>query len=210
MRDPGLSEEPPDAAWLDEHADRRRERFERRKRGLDADRRGRRAEMSLLDLHRHAVEREVRLSTVPGASPEAGRGGGSDGSVNRLGAPSGQILIGSQQLMEDDPRYREHVRVIRSRLERLHDLLDEYEGLGASAVRTMLTEEKDREILAKGRGLSAQAVVDLLGRDIAGSPETVRRVRRKNGCSARDGEQLPDRPAVAQGNVRRVVIEGER
>jgi hypothetical protein len=187
-------------------ADRRRTQFEKRKRGFDSERRQRRAGLTLLELHRHAVEREIRLSTVAAANPEAGRGGGSDGSVNRLGAPAGQILIGSQQLMEDDPRYEEHLRVIRSRLEGWHELLDEAEGLGATAVKTMLSEEKDREILTKGRGLSAQAVVDLLGRDITGSPETVRRVRRKNGCSAKDGELLPDPPARS-GNVRRVVID---
>ena len=39
-------------------------------------------------------------------------------------------------------------------------------------------------------GLSPVAVVEKLGRDIAGSPETVRRVRRQAGRSGKDGHRV--------------------
>ena len=123
---------------------------------------GRGRETSPLGLHRRAVGRLAKLSAAPG-----------------------------QQRLDDDQIWREHWHVIRSRLERVHDKLDEAEGLGPAAVRTMLAEEKDRAILSQGRGFTARAVVDLLGADIAGSPETVRRVRRKHGYRSGDGEPLP-------------------
>ena len=172
------------------------ERYERRKRDFDAERRGHRAGMSTLELHRAAVERQAKISTVAAGNVEPGRGG--DGPV---GPPR-------QQQLDDDPRWREHEAVIRSRLERMHELLDEAEGLGAVAEKAMISAEKDQLILTKGKGMSASAVVALLGTDVAGSPETVRRVRRRAGVSVKDGlerEQV-DLPAAT---VRRVVIDRE-
>lgn len=178
--------------WVDDEAERRRQRWEKRKRQLDTDRRLGRAGMSALELHHLAVERAGRLSTVAAGSVEPSRGGGE-----RAGPPR-------QQTLDDDPRWREAWYVIRRRLEELHRLLDEAEGLGPVAASTMLKEEKDRLIVSDGRGLSCDAVVDLLGREVAGSSRTVWRVRREAGVSTVDGEPLPDRD---DPRVRRVQID---
>ena len=163
-------------AWLEEEARHREARFERKKLGADTERRGERAEMTVLELHRHAAERAAKLSTVAAGSVEQSRGGGE-----RAGPPRPQSL-------DDDPRWREQWRVIRGRFERVHDLLDEAEGHGTTAATAqMLGMEKDRKVLEEGEGLTAVGVVELLGSDIAGSPETVRRIRRKSGRSIKDG-----------------------
>ena len=83
--------------------------------------------------------------------------------------------------------------MIESRLRRVHELLDEAEGLGPVAAKTLLGSEKDDLIIREGLGLSPLAVVEKLGRDIAGSPETVRRVRRARGRSMKDGSTLDER-----------------
>lgn len=206
-----LPEEPPDHDWLKAETERRHHRFTRRQQQFDADRRLQRAELTTLELHRLAIEREAKLSTVAAGNVEPSRGGS-----DRIGPPR-------QQLLDDDPIWREHWQIIRSRLLRAHESLDEAEGLGANAVRTMLTDEKDLEVLRKGRGLSAQAVVDLLGRDIAGSAETVRRKRRRThdqttrefqllgfAVSVKDGEPILDRSDRPPNQLRRVVIDDER
>jgi hypothetical protein len=157
-------------AWVEQEARRREIRFERKREARDQERRMARAAMTALELHRLAAERTARISTVAGGSVERSRGGGE-----RAGPPRPQSL-------EDDPRWQEQWRVIRGRLDRVHDLLDEAEGLGLSATTTtMIGAEKDRKVLEQGEGLSALGVVELLGRDIAGAPETVRRLRRKSG-----------------------------
>lgn len=172
------------------------ERFERRRRDFNADRTGRRATQTVHDLYTEAVEREARLSTVPAGNVERSRGGTG---------PSGP---GAQQTMDDDPRWREHWTVIRSRLERVLELLDEAEGIGPIAANTtMLGAEKDKRIIAE-EGLSPLAVVEKLGRDIAGSPETVRRVRRAAGRSGKDGRRIEETTtSTLPGSVRRVVID---
>ena len=181
--------------WADREAERRATRWEKRKRGIDAERRERRAQMSDLELHRHLVERYGTLSTVAAGNVEPSRGGG-DG----VGPPK-------QQQLEDDWRWRETLTVVRSRLERAHELLDEAEGVGpVASTTTMIGEEKDKRIISDGEGLSPGAVVEKLGRDIAGSPETVRRVRKAAGRSTKDGYRIEaslDMPRP----VRRVVID---
>lgn len=163
--------EGPDPEWLELNARRREERFEKRKLSFDADRRQQRSDMTGLELHRHALERQAKISAVAAGNVAPSRGGG-DG----VGPPK-------QQLLDDDPRWLETWAVIRARLERAHELLDEAEGLSTVAsVTTMLSEQKDKLICDRAnRGLRAQAVVDRLGSDIAGSVETVRRVRRRMG-----------------------------
>lgn len=187
-----------DRSWEETNARHREERFAKKKRGMDAERREHRAEMTGLELHRLAVERAGRLSTVQVGNVEPSRGGGT-----QVGPPR-------QQLLDDDPRWTEHWAVIESRLRRVHELLDEAEGLGPVAAKTLLGSEKDDLIIREGLGLSPLAVVEKLGRDIAGSPETVRRVRRARGRSMKDGSTL-DEPGssttTAPGTVRRVVID---
>jgi hypothetical protein len=182
-----------DRASEDVLSDRAAKRWERRKPNIDEERRQARARMTPLELHRHAVERATTISTVAGGNVEPSRGHGDS------------ALPPSQQLLDDDPRWREHEAVIRSRLLRLHELLDEAEGLGPVAATTkMLGEEKDERIRKEGEGLSAIGVVELLGRDIAGSPETVRRVRKAAGRSTKDGRRI-DAPDTS--GMRRVRID---
>ena len=180
--------------WVADHADRRRDRWDKRKRQLDTDRRIKRAGMTALQLHHLAVEREAKISTV--SAPPVGRSSPSS-EHERVGPPR-------QQTLDDDPRWREIWFVVRRRLEDAHRLLDEAEGHGPTAASTMMKEEKDRLILSEGRGLSCDAVVDLLGREVAGSSRTVWRVRREAGMSTVDGEPLPERD---DPRVRRVVID---
>jgi hypothetical protein len=180
--------------FVDGLVERNAARWEKRKRGIDADRRARRGEMSVLELCRLAIERQAKISAVPAGNVEPSRGGSE-----RAGPPA-------QQLLDDDPMWRNHWTVIRSRLERVHEKLDEAEGLGpVAATTTMLAEEKDKRILGE-EGLEPLDVVEKLGRDIAGSPETVRRVRRAAGRSAKDGRRID--PAAPTPSVRRVVIMG--
>jgi hypothetical protein len=178
--DPEREVQRVDASTEDLFAERRGERFAKRARGFAEERTARRAAMDLLALHRAAIERQGTLSTVKAGSTERGRGG-----VETFGFPP------SQQQLDDDPRWREHWQVIRSRLLRVHELLDEAEGHGTVAGNMqMLGVEKDRLILSReNQGLSAQAVVDKLGSHIAGSAETVRRIRRNNGLDHRGYER---------------------
>lgn len=164
-----------DGAWEEQHARRREERFEKRRRDFAADARGRRATMTVLELVREALERATTISTVASGNVEPSRGGSDPAGPPR------------QQTMNDDPRWRETWAVIHSRALRALELLDEAEGLGTVAATTkMLGVEKDRLVLRE-EGFSPIAVVEKLGRDIAGSPETVRRIRRKAGRRASDG-----------------------
>lgn len=172
-----------DSKTEDEYAQRRAERFLKRARQFAEQRRERRAGTDTLQLHREAIERAMTLSAVGGSS--VGRSSPSSES-QRVGPPRPQLL-------DDDPRWREHWTVIRSRLERVHELLDEQEGHGTvAATNLMLGAEKDKLILhPSNRGLRAQAVVDKLGSEIAGSVETVRRVRRANSLDHL-GNERPD------------------
>lgn len=180
---------------------RSHERWAKRKRSIDSERRMRRADMTALELHRHAVEREGKLSTVAAAQV----GLSSPNSERQMPGPP------RQQTLDQDPRYLEAWYVIRRRLEDVHRLLDEAEGHGPTAVSTMTSDEKNRLILVDGRGHSCEAVVDLLGREVAGSSRTVWRIRRNEAekvlgypVSTVDGERLPDRD---DARVRRVVID---
>lgn len=175
-----MEAERVDLEWEDAHTRTSRQQWGEQKRSLDADRRIARAEMSRLDLHRHAVERAGRLSTV-GAGP---LGRSSPNSERQNPGPPGQ------QQLDDDPRWRETWQVIGRRLEAAHRLLDEYEGLGATAESTMTAAEKDRRILIEGRGHSCEAVVDLLGREVAGSARTVWRKRKNTQDPERDEFRL--------------------
>lgn len=163
-----------DAAWEDQEAQERRQAHETLARDLAAERRERRQRTSTLQLHRQALARMTRMSTVPAGNVAASRGGDPP-----AGPPA-------QQLLDADPRLREHWQVIRSRLELTHDLLDGYE-LGAGGDVVLSGVEKDRLILVRGAGLSAAGVVGLLGTGVAGSVRTVERVRLAAGVSVRDG-----------------------
>jgi hypothetical protein len=179
--DPERDVERVDAETEELFARRREARFAKRKQAFDAERRQQIALTDVLGLHRSAIERQATISTVKAGSTERGRGGSE---------PSGPP---QQQMLDDDPRWRESWTVIRSRLERVHELLDEAEGLSTvAATTTMLGVEKDRRVISDGEGLSPVAVVEKLGRDIAGSPETVRRIRKKFERSTVDGQPRLD------------------
>ena len=160
-----------DRAWEEKHARKREEKFAARARDQYAERRELRQHVDLLVLHRQALARATAISTVPAGNIEPTR---------RSSDPVGPSV---QQSLEDDPRWDENWTVIRSRLMQVHELIDEAEGHGTVAnTMQMLGVEKDRLILhVNNQGLRAQAVVDRLGSHIAGSVETVRRVRRREG-----------------------------
>jgi hypothetical protein len=184
-RDDDPDAERVDRQWEEAHSRRREERWEKRKRSIDADRKERRATMTPYEKHLEIRRRQVKISTVP-----ASQVGHSSPSVE-----SAKVGPGYQQEMDADPRWREHWTVINSRFDRLLELQDEAEGLGpVAATTTMLGVEKDRRVIAEGEGLSPLAVVEKLGREIAGSPETVRRIRRKAGRRAGDGTLVEERP----------------
>jgi hypothetical protein len=159
-------------AFEDLTGERAQGRYERRRRDFDNTRRQERAEMDALTLHRWIAEHAVRMSTVKAST--VGR------SAPSSDEPSG---VPNQQQLDDDPRWREHMSVIRRRLELAAGLIDEQMGHGpVAAAQNMIGMEKDKLILSNdNRGLRAQAVVDRLGSHIAGTAETVRRVRRDNG-----------------------------
>ncbi len=202
--------EPVDATSQREITERSAARW-KRIRGENAVRRRREREaMSTVDLHRLAVERALTMSTVKASNPEPTRGGGEP-----VGPPP-------QAELEDDPRWRESQLIIRRRVEKLHDVLDEYEGLGsaAQAAAAMDSYDKNSRILKEGRGPPCDVVVDLLGREVAGSPRTVWRVRQRThdpaseewrilgyAVSTIDGTPIEERP---RGPVRRVVIDEDR
>lgn len=180
----------------------------RRRRDRDA--------MSTVDLHRQAIDRAAKLSTVGAAA----MGQSSPSSAH----PSKNLALdhSAAQLVDDDPRWRECQLVIRRRVEKLHDLLDEYEGLGSAAqtAAAMDSYDKNARILKEGRGHPCDVVVDLLGREIAGSARTVWRVRQRThdpdsqewkilgyAVSTIDGTPLESTP---RGPIRRVVIEDDR
>lgn len=188
---------------------RAHERWKRIKAENATRRRRERDEMTAIELHRRATERVIKLSTVRGSNPEKSRGGSEP-----IGPPT-------QAHVEDDPRWNECQLVIRKRLEKLHDLLDEYEGLGslAQAAAAMDSYDKNARILKEGRGHHCDVVVDLLGREIAGSQRTVWNIRKRThdpnseewkilgyAVSTIDGTPLEHTP---RGPIRRVVIESE-
>ena len=164
--------------WLDAHVDDRREYSDARKRRFATDRRAARGSLSTRQLLALAFAAEPALSTVPAAGFERGRGGGSG-------------LLQHQQTFEDDPRYRYAMRQVRHFAEQLLDLQEESRGLGVAAVEAlMIASEKDKEIL-KVRG-TPREVFELLGKEIAGSPRTVERVRTKGHQCKWCGGEMPD------------------
>jgi hypothetical protein len=161
-------------AFEDLTTERAHGRYERRRRDFDNARRQERAGMDALTLHRWISEQAARMSTVKAST--VGR------SAPSSDEPSG---VPRQQQLDDDPRWREHMSVIRRRLELAAGLIDEQMGHGTvAAAGNMLGMEKDKLILSSdNHGLRAQAVVDRLGSHIAGTAETVRRVRRREGLN---------------------------
>jgi hypothetical protein len=178
-----------DAAWEEQHARRREERFAKRRLSFDAARRQARAKMTMLELAIAVHEGVSRLSTVPAGSVERSRGGG-DGELPK------------QQTLDDDPRWQEHEAVARRRLGAMLDLVEEAEGLGAIANPTMDGDDKDRLILHHSmEGKTASQVWDELGTYVAGSsPELVRRKRRAKGL---DMLGRPREDAAVSSNRRR-------
>jgi hypothetical protein len=155
--------------------ERARGRYERRKREFGAERRARRAGMDAFALHRWIVEQTARMSTVKASNT----GKSAPSSENTQVGPD------RQQELDDDPRWREHERIVKSHLRGMAALVDEQLGHETVAETSKMgAEEKDRVILdPKHEGLRAQTVFDLIGdTGITGnSPETIRRKRRDAG-----------------------------
>ena len=160
------------------NAERARARHERRQRAFDAERRAALASIDgTLSLHHLAVERVAGLSAVAAGQVERSRGGSASS-----GAPP------AQQMLDDDPRWAEHWRVIRSRLLRVHELIDEARGHGTVAgSEQLIGVEKQQRVIEQGRGLSPAAVVEELGRGIADSASVVRGDRIDAGVCVKTG-----------------------
>lgn len=163
--------EPMSAAaghWTEESAGRlARDR-------LKADQRRQRqlAAMTVPALVAAAYAAAVVHSAVPAGAAERSRGG-SDAA----GPPR-------QQQLSDDPRWRLAEGVIRRQALVLHDLLSEQAGTGrAAAAAAMDSTDKDALILREGVGLTAEAVLDMLGREF-GSASYVRRLRNARGLDS--------------------------
>lgn len=157
----------------------REERHSQRQAKFAAARRAHLDTMSLIEKIHSAVQREATMSTVAG-SQIASSAPASESQ--RVGPPQ-------QQSFDDDPRREEILRVLHARADRWHALIDEAEGHGVIAsVVTMKGPDKDRMVISEGAGLSPLGVVDKLGSDITGGPETVRRIRERFGRCTRDGD----------------------
>jgi hypothetical protein len=162
--------------WEEKHARKREEKFAtfaRESAGMRREQRRRLAQKpeGCLELCRSAIQELTSISTVAAGNIAPSRGGGEP------------IGPGQQQTLDDDPRWLENWTVIGTRLCQVLELIDEAKGLGTvAATNQLLGEEKDQLIVhVSNQGLRAQAVVDKLGTHIAGSVETVRRVRRREG-----------------------------
>jgi hypothetical protein len=173
-----------DTEWQEAETDRRAVRWEKRKQQLDMERRTKRSGLDAWELHRLAVERVAKISTVAAAAT-----GRSTPSTKHPSANLAEDRRGAQTL-DDDPRWRSCWDVIERQLNRAHLLIDEAEGHGPVAVRALSAEEKDALIVDPSNdGLSVAQLIQDLGADICGSASTVSRVRSRfrDGRCTRSG-----------------------
>lgn len=176
----------PSAEIDDPAAERRAERHARRQPGFRADRHQERAHLSNQQLQALADIRAAKLSPIA-----AGNIAPSHGSA---GHPSANLALRAGSIdLNQDPRWRGADSAERRALERKHDLLDEYEGLGTAGADPDLTPEaKDAAIVAPENEhlTSAEFSRQFPG---YGTPATVARKRRwhRNGMCTMNG--LPPR-----------------
>lgn len=160
-----------DQEWEEQNADRRAERHAGRQPGFRAERSMARSRMTIPELRSLVEIREAKLSPVSAGNIAPSQ----RGAVH----PSANLALQAQSVVLDsDPRWRSAGEFERRSLMRMHELLDEYEGLGvAKGEREISAEEKDAEIVAPhNQHLSnAEFARQFLG---YGSPSTISRKRR--------------------------------
>lgn len=182
-----------DRAWEEQNSERRSERYAKRQPVFRAERQRERDSLSTRELHDKASARAATLSFVKAANPEWSAAGSGHPSKNLALDHSGA------QMLEGDPRWDGTWRAVRAALERAHELLDEYEGLGVAAADPDITPEaKDGAIVSpENEHLSASE----FARQFPGygAPTTISRKRRwftggfctMNGLPPRSGCHCP-------------------
>lgn len=178
-----------DRQWEEQNAERRAERHGKRRVTFAAERRDRRRGIDDLTLHRQVHERAATMSTV--AASAIGQSAPSSES-QRVGPPVPQELAA-------DPRWRGHWRALRAHLDQLHELLDEYEGLGTRPVRDLTTEQRNRIVLEQGEGLSCREAAALLPEHTNGKASVVATIRRMQGSGIASQDVLDRRVAISDG-----------
>ena len=195
-----------DEEWENAEADRRRERYEKRKPGLTADLRGRLRAMATDELRAWVLAELAAMSTVPAGNAEPSRGGGGSSAPPR------------QQEVQADPRWGRYDQIERGGLLLKADLILEVQGHGTQAAADLSTRQLAGKVVTHGRGLSCKEAARLpelaVYRDV--SPAFVRRVRQAQGTGLADLDVLGERVSPIDGlpvmdaeaaGVRRVRIE---
>lgn len=167
----GRDAEGPDAAWLEEECQRRREAWEveRPQRRL-ARRSARRAEPLSRRMHRL----EVQLAVSSGM-PAAAIGGRSGGTPDSQAPPDAVVAFGG-----------EHPAELARLLSLLERVVEKLEALADPDPQEPLAgTDLDRLLVSEFEGMSAEDVSAL--DPLFGSPEAVRRARRRAGRSGYNG-----------------------
>jgi hypothetical protein len=177
-----LDEEQPPAEWLDAESERRREAFERERAQLRQDRL---AERRGLPRHERLRQLEVRLaltSTVSAATtgdPITSGAPGTKPPPTAITAPGAAAPAEVEKLLT----------LITAAIAKLEALSE-----GSAGMRPMDSVEADAALRGY-RGMSPEDVAAL--DDRMGSPEAVRRARRRLGLRARDGAEVKPAPVHA-------------
>lgn len=161
----GLDAEGPDKAWLDAHAQERRERFDR-DRDQERIARAARREAMPLSVRLRALEMRILTASTVSAPADGGRGG-KPGSKP---PPRVEML----EVGGADPEEVERLlRLVRDGIAKLEDLVDGSRHIGEHALLT--GTDLDRMLRTKYRGYPPEDVSAL--EPALGSPEAVRRAR---------------------------------
>lgn len=167
-----LTEEPPDAEWLDAHAAERRAAWEADRPRRAAERRAARRREPL-SRRIHSLEVRLVLSSGIAAGAIASSGGGS-GPDSKL-PPRAEATYGG-----------EHPRELRRLFRLLEEVVERLERLAESDPQSPLEgEEIDAALVRDYEGYSAEDASRL--EPLFGSPEAVRRARRAAGRKGEDG-----------------------
>jgi hypothetical protein len=131
-----------DREWEDRNSGLRTLEHSKRQPDFRAERALARSLLTTRELAALADQRAAKLSTVSAGNIAPSHGGAQHPSVN-LALQARSVDLAS------DPRWKAAEESERRTLNRKHELLDEYEGLGvARAERELSAEEKDAEIVA--------------------------------------------------------------
>jgi hypothetical protein len=169
-----------DRDWEDANADRRRERFAKRKPAMTADLRGRLRAMDVDTLRAWVLAETTAMSTVRAGNVEPSRGGSDSAEPPR------------QQALSDDPRWTRYEEIEKRGLLLKADLILEAKGHGVHATGDRSSREAARLIVDRGRGLSCKETARLpdLSEFPGITPAFVRRVREVQGTGLADLDVL--------------------